>query len=158
MADLIAYTDLQKYLGVTFVEVSPVFEQTTATLCCTAASDAVKSSAGRSFEIQTAAQDRYFTARRPFGVNFNYYGVIDWPVVYPTIFAATIPTPMLEVDDFFLSGQALNAITVTDTLFLTTYTPTQTWPFNARGARAALRETGIRGRNLPSPGGRAVES
>lgn len=129
MADLIAYTDLAAYLNVTFT----ANEIVVATPCCTAASDAVKSSAARSFEIQTAAQDRYFTYRRPFGVllHGNYYGAIDWPVVYPSLFSTAIPPIMLEVDDFFLSGQTLNQITVSDTLSTTTYTPTQTWPFNA---------------------------
>ena len=130
MADLIAFTDLATYLGVTFT--AP--EQTTATLCCTAASDAVKNSANRTFELQTAAQDRYFTYKRPYGTYSyysNYYGSIDWSVVYPSLFSTAMPPTMLEVDDFFLTNQALGSITVSDTLSTSTYTPTQTWPFNA---------------------------
>ena len=130
MADLIAYTDLASYLNVTFT--AP--EQVTAILCCTAASDAVKNSAARTFEIQGAACDRYFTYKRPYGTYSyysNYYGSIDWSVVYPSLFSTAIPATMLDVDDFFLTGQTLGNITVSDTLSTSTYTPTQTWPFNA---------------------------
>ena len=130
MADLIAYTDLATYLGVTFT----AGEQTTATLCCGASSDAVRTSTNRSFELQTAAQDRFFTYKRPYGTYSwygNYYGSIDWSVVYPSLFATAIPPTMLEVDDFFLTNQAIGNITVSDTLSTSTYTPTMAWPFNA---------------------------
>ncbi len=128
MADLIAYTDLASYLGVTF----SAGEQTTPTLCCIAASDLIKGATNRQFEIQGAASDRYFTAQRPFGsnlVNLAYW--YPWPSVYPSLFSSITPSPMLAVDDFFLSSQTLGNITVTDVGTNTTYTPTQTWPFNA---------------------------
>lgn len=130
MADLIAYTDLASYLNVTFT----AGEQATATLACTAASDAVKNSAARTFEIQGAAQDRFYVYRRPFGTYSyysNYYGSVDWSVVYPSLFSTAIPATMLDVDDFFLSGQTIGNITVSDTLSTSTYTPTSAWPFNA---------------------------
>jgi hypothetical protein len=131
MADLIAFADLATYLGGVTLTAS---EQSTATLCCTASSDAIRSSAARSFEIQGAAADRYFTYRRPYGTYSyysNYYGSIDWSVVYPSLFSTAIPVTMLDVDDFFLFGQTLGNITVSDTLSTSTFTPTQTWPFNA---------------------------
>jgi hypothetical protein len=130
MADLIAYTDLATYLNVTFT----ANETTTATLAAAAASDAVKNSVARSFEIQGAASDRFFTYRRPFGTYSyysNYYGSIDWSVVYPSLFSTAIPATMLEVDDFFLTGQTIGQITVSDSLSTSTYTPTAAWPFNA---------------------------
>lgn len=130
MADLITYTDLATHLGVNF----SAGEQTTATLCCGAASDAVKNSANRTFELQTAAQDRYFTYKRPYGTYSwygNYYGSIDWSVVYPSLFATAIPPTMLAVSDFFLTGQTIGTITVSDTLSTSTYVPTGAWPFNA---------------------------
>lgn len=127
MADLVLYTDLQTYLGVTFT----AGEITTGTLCCTAASDLIKSNVNRTFEIQGAASDRYFTYKPPPGVWPSYWGNIDWGAVYPSLLSAVAPTPMLEVSDFFLSGQTIGQITVSDTLSSTTYTPTTAWPFNA---------------------------
>jgi hypothetical protein len=130
MADLIAYTDLASYLGVTFT----LTEQTTATLACGAASDAIRTATARSFEVQGAASDRYFTYRRPYGTYSyysNYYGSIDWSVVYPSLFSTAIPSTLLVVDDFFLVNQVIGNITVSDTLSTSTYTPTQVWPFNA---------------------------
>ncbi len=130
MADLIAYTDLASYLGVTFT--AP--EQATATVACAAASDAVKNSTGRSFEIQGAAADRYFTEVIPYsntlGILGQYY---PWPGVFPfTAFTTgSLPAPILQVDDFFLTGQTLGSITVTDKSTLATYTPTYAYPYNA---------------------------
>jgi hypothetical protein len=130
MADLIAFADLASYLNVTFT----ANEQATATLCCTAASDAVKNAAARSFEIQGSAGDRFFTYRRPYGTYSyysNYYGSIDWSVVYPSLFSTAIPATMLDVDDFFLTNQTIGNITVSDTLSTSTYVPTAGWPFSA---------------------------
>src|SRR5665213_381934 len=135
MADLIAYTDLQTFLagstpGLTF----SADEIVTASMACSAASDAVRTATGRTFEAQTVAQDRLYTYRRPFGTYSyysNYYGSVDWSVVYPSLFSTAIPATILDVDDFFLINQLVSAITVSDTLSTSTYTPTQVWPFNA---------------------------
>ena len=130
MADLIAYTDLQTYLGVTFT----ASEQITAANACASASDAIRTATSRTFETQTAAADRYFTYKRPYGTYSyysNYYGSVDWSVVYPSLFSTAIPATMLVVDDFFLVNQLIGNITVSDTLSTSTYTPTQVWPFNA---------------------------
>jgi hypothetical protein len=136
MADLIAYTDLATYLGVTFNTTPPVNEQTTATLCCSAASDLIKGTANRSFEIQGAASDRTFTFKRlygpygPYGLNLDYYGAIDWGVIYPSLLAG-YAVPQLEVDDFFLTGQTIGQITVTNFTTSATYVPNRGWPYNA---------------------------
>src|ERR1035437_4587508 len=130
MADLIAYTDLARYVGVTFTAT----EQTTATLACGAASDAIRTATSRTFQAQGAAADRFYTYRRPFGTYSyysNYYGSIDWSVVYPSLFSPSIPATMLDVDDFFLVNQTLGSITVADTLSTSTWTPSSAWPFNA---------------------------
>jgi len=131
MADLIAYTDLETFLGGLTFSASEV---TTASMACSAASDAVRTATSRTFEAQTTAQDRYFTYRRPFGTYSyysNYYGSIDWSVVYPSLFSTAIPATILDVDDFFLVNQTVANVTVSDTLSTSTYTPTQVWPFNA---------------------------
>lgn len=130
MADLIAYTDLQTYLNVTFT----ANEQTTATLCCTAASDAVRGSCmGRTFELQGSAADRYFTASYAYSDTLGALGAwYPWPGVFPfTALTTGLPAPILMVDDFFLTNQTLNQITITDRSTLTTYTPTYAYPYNA---------------------------
>ncbi len=135
MADLIAYTDLQTFYQVENSQTVTfsASEVTWGTIVCTAASDAVKNAAGRTFEIQAAAADRYFTFSQPYsaalGVLGQYY---PWPGVFPfTAFTAGLPAPVLNVDDYFLTGQTLNQITVTDKTTLTTYTPTYAYPYNA---------------------------
>jgi hypothetical protein len=134
MADLIAYTDLQTYLQAENSSVSFTAAQiTVATNCCSAASDLVKQYTNRTFEIQGAAADRYFTAVMPYssalGVLAAYY---PWPGVFPfTALTSGLPAPILNVDDYFLTGQTLANITVTDKTTLTTYTPTYAYPYNA---------------------------
>ena len=135
MADLIAYTDLALYLQVgtgqtlTFTAA----EQTVATICCTAASDAVKNSTNRIFEIQGNAADRYFTCSYAYSANLGVLAQFyPWPGVFPfTALTTTLPPPVLLVDDYFLTGQTLGNITVTDKTTLTTYTPTYAYPYNA---------------------------
>jgi hypothetical protein len=131
MADLIAYTDLQSYLGVTFTAA----EITTAGFACAAASDAIRTATNRTFQAQdTVATARYFTYRRPYGTYSyysNYYGSVDWSVVYPSLFSTAIPATMLDIDDLFIVNQTLASVTVSDTLSTSTWTPTAAWPFNA---------------------------
>src|SRR6266581_5464741 len=131
MADLIAYTDLASYLGVTF----SAGEQTTATLCCTAASDLIKDTCNRQFEIQGNAVARYFTYRPPAGsALYSSWYYYPWPAVYPfTAMNLTLPVPILEVDDYFLSGQTMAGITITDYTTSAAYTSATNrgYPFNA---------------------------
>jgi len=135
MADLIAYTDLQTYLAINTGQTVTfgAGEITVATLCCTAASDGVKLACNRTFEIQSTAADRYFTAAYPYSDSIGalalYY---PWPGVFPfTALTAGLPAPILRVDDYFLTNQVLANITVTDKTTLTTYTPTYAYPYNA---------------------------
>jgi hypothetical protein len=131
MTDLVAYTDLASYLNVTFT----AGEQATATLCCGAASSAIRRATDRNFEIQGSATTRYFTYRPPPQAAFGNWSIYPWPAAFPfTAMNLALPIPMLEVDDFFLtpSGtQAIGTITVTDFTTSTTYTPNRAWPFNA---------------------------
>ncbi len=131
MADLIAYTDLASYLNVTF----SAGEQATATLCCGAASSAIRRAANRSFEIQSSAATRYFTYRPPAAAALGNWSIYPWPAAFPfTAMNLALPIPMLEVDDFFLSpsgAQVITDITVTDFTTGTTYVPNRAWPFNA---------------------------
>lgn len=129
MPDLIAYTDLASELGVTFT----AGEQTYATLVCGAASDAVKNAANRTFEIQGSATDRYFTATQAYSTSLGVLGqYYPWPGVFPfTAFTSGLPSPVLMIDDYFLTNQTLGNITVTDKGTLTTYTPTYAYPYNA---------------------------
>lgn len=87
----------------------------------------------RTFETTLAtAAARTFTYRPspgPYGVRGDYYGNIDWAVVYPNLYGLKAPT--VEVDDFFLDAQAITDITIVDYLTAATYTPTRGWPYNA---------------------------
>src|SRR5690349_14002384 len=138
MADLIAYTDLQTYLKAENSSVSFSADQITlATMCCTAASDAVKSACNRTFEIQAgSATARYFTYTPPAGTGWGSWYYYPWPAAFPfTAMNLTMPIPILMVDDFFLSptgSQVIGNITVTDTVTTSqTFTPVRGYPFNA---------------------------
>jgi len=108
-------------------------DATTSGLAITAASDAIRNATNRPFELQTTAQDRYFTIKYAYSSNLGALAYwYPWPGVFPfSSLSASLPPPMLEVDDFFLTNQTIGQITVTDTINATTYTPTQGWPFNA---------------------------
>lgn len=129
MADLIAYTDLAGYLGVTFTAA----EQVTAATACGAASDAVRTAVNRTFEIQGSATDRYFSASTPYSSNLGALAYFyPYPGVFPfTALSLNMPAPILYVDDFFLTNQTIGQITVTDKTTLTTYTPASAYPYNA---------------------------
>lgn len=146
MADLIAYTDLQTYLKAENSSVAFSADQiTVATYCCTAASDAVKTAANRTFEIQGSAAARYFSYTPPANStawqSWFYY---PWPAAYPfSAMNLTLPIPVLLVDDFFLTNQTFSTITITDYTTSTSYTSSSNrgYPFNADSKGEAF--TGI---------------
>ncbi len=132
IADLCSLAELRTYINPNRTDPGAGNDDAHGALAITAASDAIRKATARPLELQTAALDRYYTAQRPFGsnlINLAYW--YPWPAVYPSLFGAVVPAPMLFVDDFVLTGQTIGSITVTDTISLVTYTPTQTWPFNA---------------------------
>jgi hypothetical protein len=101
-------------------------------LAITAASDAIRQTSNRSFELQTVAGNRNFTATYPYSANLGALAYwYPWPGVFPfTALTSTLPAPILKVDGFFLTNQTIGNITVTDRTTLTTYTPLYGYPYN----------------------------
>ncbi len=123
--------ELRTYIAQTGTTPLASIDDTYLSLEITAATTAIRTACNRSFELTTAAGNRTFTYRRPSGSRpQDYFGAVDWSVVYPSLYTAT-EAATLEVDDFFLDAQALSAITVTDYTTAATYTPTRGWPYNA---------------------------
>jgi hypothetical protein len=114
-------------------------DASTSALAITAASDAIRQTCDRTFELQSTAADRYFTIKYPFSSNLGALAYLyPWPGVFPfTALSLGLPPTLLDVDDFFLTNQTIGNITVTDTISGTTYTPTQGWPYNAASQGAA---------------------
>jgi hypothetical protein len=132
MADLITYTDLQSYLGVTFTAA----EQTTATLACAAATDAIRTATNRSFAIQdAAATTRYFTplaagdtrAFSSFPWNPGAWGFVPY-FFYPI---PSTPDRILPIDDLFLVNQVLGDLVFKNYATQAVIAVTRLWPFNA---------------------------
>lgn len=132
IADFCTLSELRAYISPNRTDPGAGADDVDGALAITAASDAVRRAMGRPMELQTVAQDRYYTATRPFGsnlINLAYW--YPWPAVYPSLFASIVDSPFLVVNDFVLTNQTLANITVTDTVSGTTYTPVQTFPYNA---------------------------
>jgi hypothetical protein len=132
IADFCSQAELLTYMRTDATGVDPV----TSALAITAASDAIRQTTDRPFELQTAAADRYYTATYPYSANLGALAYwYPWPGVFPfTALTSTLPAPTLKVDDYFLSpngAQTLGQITVTDKTTQTTYTPTYAYPYNA---------------------------
>lgn len=135
MADLIAYTDLQTYLGVTFT----AGETTVATYACGAASDAIRTATGRTFQTQDAvATTRYFTPYRSldlgafssFPWNPGAWGFVPY-FFYPV---PTSPSRIVPIDDLFLVNQVIGDLVFKNHATQAVLTLDRLWPFNA-GAR-----------------------
>jgi len=132
MADLITYTDLASYLGVTF----SAGEQTTATIACGAASDAIRTSTARTFAAQDAvATTRYFTPYRAgdtrafssFPWNPGAWGYLPY-FFYPI---PATPDRIVPIDDLFLINQVIGDLVFKDHATQVVLTLDRLWPFNA---------------------------
>lgn len=132
MADLITYSDLASYLGVTFTSA----EQTTATLACGAATDAIRTATSRSFAIQDAvATTRYFTPLR--AGDTRAFSSFPWnPGAWgflPYFFFPIPATPdrIVPIDDLFLVNQLLSDLVFKDHTTGAVLPVDRLWPFNA---------------------------
>src|SRR5258708_5982641 len=131
MADLVAYTDLQAYLGVTFTAA----EQTTATLACGAASQGIRKAANQQFEVQGSATTRYFTpykagdtrAFSSFPWNPGAWGFLPY-FFYPV---PAVPDRIVPIDPLFLTNQILTDLVFTNQATSATLAVDRLWPFNA---------------------------
>ncbi len=128
--DFCTLDDLRSFITQTGTEPMPSINDPFLDLARSAATTAIQTACNRTFEPTTAAATRTFTFRRIWGSRTDYYGSIDWGVVYPSLFTGSEP-PQVEVDDFFTDVQTLASITCTDYTTGTAYTPTRGWPYNA---------------------------
>lgn len=132
MADFCTLDELRSYIAQTGQTPNPSIDDPYLQLAADAATTALQTACNRTFEATTAAATRTFTFRpsgSPYGTSGDYYGNIDWSVIYPTLYNS-LP-PQLEVDDYFLDVQTIGQITVTDYITAGMYTPTRGWPYNA---------------------------
>ncbi len=134
MADFCTLAEVRAYINPAHTDPGVGNDDTTIGYAIPSATSAIVRACNRTFELQTAALDRYFTVRTDYASQvpaflWNYY---PWPGVFPfTGLTGALPAPVLRVDDFFLTNQTIGSITVTDKSTLQTYTPLQGWPFNA---------------------------
>ena len=128
IADFCTTAELLTYMRADATGVDAV----TSALAVTAASDAIRQTCNRSFEIQGLASNRLFTAVYPYSANLGALAYwFPWPGVFPfTALTTTLPAPVLMVDDFILTNQTIGNITVTDKTTLATYTPIAGYPYN----------------------------
>lgn len=133
MADFCTAGEVRAYINPNRSDPGAGADDTQISYAIPAATSAIVRSCNRTFELQTTAADRYFTCKYPYSSNLGALAYwYPWPGVYPfTSLSASLPAPMLEVDDFFLTNQVIGDITVTDTISGSTYAPLQGWPFNA---------------------------
>jgi hypothetical protein len=131
VADFCSLDELRSYIAQTGQTPMAGVDDVYLSLAIDSATTAIQTATNRTFEATTAATTRPFTYRRSAGSpRGDYYGAIDWGVVYPTLFAGTEPAT-LEVDDFFFGVQTITDITVTDYISGAAYTPARAWPYNA---------------------------
>ncbi len=132
MSDFCTLDELRQFIAQTGQIPIAGIDDVYLSLCKASATTAIQTGCNRTFETTlTTAVQRTFTYRRPStSQRTDYYGSIDWSVVYPTLYSG-IEAPTLEVDDFYLDAQTITQITVADYTSGTAYTPTRAWPYNA---------------------------
>jgi hypothetical protein len=133
MADFCTVPELRAYINPNRIDPGAGIDDTQIGFAIPSATSAIVQATNRTFELQTAAADRFFTIKYPYSSNLGALAYwYPWPGVFPfSSLSASLPPPMLDVDDFFLTNQTIGQITVTDTINATTYVPTGGWPFNA---------------------------
>lgn len=133
MADFCTVAEVRAYINPGRTDPGVGNDDTAIGYAIPSSTSAIVRACNRTFELQSTAADRYFTAKTPYSSNLGALAIFyPWPGVFPfTAYSLSMPPQMLEVDDFFLTNQTIGQITVTDTIAGTTYTPTQGWPFNA---------------------------